>query len=68
MRFKDRGWKRELKGNFDIIETPVKDKTKPGGKAANLSLEYSMEESKVDLEKSAENEGGSSEDIENEGG
>ena len=60
LRFRDRGWSKKLKGNFEVIESPVKDKTKPGGKAANLSLEYSMEESKIiDLEDvSVEKEGG----------
>lgn len=56
MRLKDRGWKQELKGSFEAIESPIKDR-KLGGKAANLSLEMSgsLEEIKVvDLE----NEGG----------
>jgi hypothetical protein len=53
MRWKDRGWKKEIKGDFDVIESPQKDKRDGGSKAANLSLEISEEEI---------------EDIENEGG
>ena len=56
MRFRDRGWKQDLKGSFEAIESPIKDR-KHGGKAANLSLEMSesLDEVKVvDLE----NEGG----------
>ena len=67
LRWRDRGWKKNIKGSFDVIESPVKDK-KQEGKAANLSLEISAEEVEIEKEGGTEEVSSEDDDIEKEGG